>query len=90
MGRRKKNFAKPPYCYFIFYEYVTQIHAAFLSQLSRRILFHGPKEVPLVTPPHKFSASAMLLRTATQQTIQTSSKSGTSKVGMDAHAPAPC
>jgi len=50
-GKMKKLFfAKPPYCYFILYECVTQIQAACLSQLSRSILFQGPKEVPLVSP----------------------------------------
>jgi hypothetical protein len=88
-GKMKKLFfAKPPYCYFILYECVTQIQAACLSQLSRSILFRGPKEVPLVSPRLKFSASAMLLCIAIHQTIhrQMSTKSSTSKVGLDTRA----
>jgi hypothetical protein len=81
--------AKPPYCNFIFYEYVTQIHAAFLSQLSRHTLFQGPKEMPLVSP-RLTSFQRPPCYYALQYNKQYICPPSTSNVGMDAHASAPC
>jgi len=54
--------------------------------------FRAPKSAASVTPPRKFSASAMLLRIAIYQKVhrQMTSNSSTSKNGMDTSAPAPC